>query len=148
MLGVGAQHSKDPNGIAWKQNRDFENLLKRLNANSDEPEDDGVNLIPIEGFRRAGVDEPAAGPVGTGPEMEGRDEGGKVKERKPKKKKRSRDDCEVSKTEERKSKKRRQTVESTTVAAGSEPAEEGPSSSNSSTPNTVPFVTIYHSHQV
>ncbi|KAG2015800.1 hypothetical protein CC2G_009035 [Coprinopsis cinerea AmutBmut pab1-1] len=32
MLGIGAAHQKDPNGIAWKQNRDFENLLKRLNA--------------------------------------------------------------------------------------------------------------------
>lgn len=33
MLGIGANQQKDPNGIAWKQNRDFENLLKRLNDN-------------------------------------------------------------------------------------------------------------------
>ncbi|KAI0262586.1 hypothetical protein BC834DRAFT_812830, partial [Gloeopeniophorella convolvens] len=31
MLGIGMQHQKDPDGIAWKQNRDFENLLRRLN---------------------------------------------------------------------------------------------------------------------
>jgi len=31
MLGIGAAHQMDPNGIAWKQNKDFENLLKRLN---------------------------------------------------------------------------------------------------------------------
>ncbi|RDB24746.1 Protein PXR1 [Hypsizygus marmoreus] len=31
MLGIGAAHQKDPDGIAWKQNKDFENLLKRLN---------------------------------------------------------------------------------------------------------------------
>jgi hypothetical protein len=31
MLGIGAAQTKDPNGIAWKQNRDFENLLERLN---------------------------------------------------------------------------------------------------------------------
>ncbi|KAF9228354.1 hypothetical protein BS17DRAFT_813295 [Gyrodon lividus] len=31
MMGIGAQHQKDPNGIAWKQNREFEALLKRLN---------------------------------------------------------------------------------------------------------------------
>lgn len=31
MLGIGAAQTKDPNGIAWKQNRDFENLLQRLN---------------------------------------------------------------------------------------------------------------------
>ncbi|KAE9408664.1 hypothetical protein BT96DRAFT_913804 [Gymnopus androsaceus JB14] len=33
MLGIGAAQSKDPNGIAWKQNKDFESLLKRLNEN-------------------------------------------------------------------------------------------------------------------
>jgi Pin2-interacting protein X1 len=31
MLGIGAANQRDPNGIAWKQNKDFENLLKRLN---------------------------------------------------------------------------------------------------------------------
>ncbi|KAF8918158.1 hypothetical protein CPB85DRAFT_1157025, partial [Mucidula mucida] len=31
MMGIGAQHQKDPNGIAWKQNKDFENVLMRLN---------------------------------------------------------------------------------------------------------------------
>src|SRR5882762_10267730 len=31
MLGIGMHHQGDPNGIAWKQNHDFENLLKRLN---------------------------------------------------------------------------------------------------------------------
>lgn len=34
MLGIGADHQKSPNGIAWKQNQDFENLLKRLNGGS------------------------------------------------------------------------------------------------------------------
>ncbi|KAF7321558.1 G-patch domain-containing protein [Mycena kentingensis (nom. inval.)] len=32
MLGIGAAQQKDPNGIAWKQNRDFERVLERLNA--------------------------------------------------------------------------------------------------------------------
>ncbi|KAI0053259.1 hypothetical protein FA95DRAFT_1477289, partial [Auriscalpium vulgare] len=31
MLGIGMQHQRDANGIAWKQNRDFESLLRRLN---------------------------------------------------------------------------------------------------------------------
>ncbi|KAJ8076894.1 hypothetical protein AAF712_000486 [Marasmius tenuissimus] len=35
MLGIGAAQSKDPNGIAWKQNKDFESLLKRLNADNE-----------------------------------------------------------------------------------------------------------------
>ncbi|KIJ65838.1 hypothetical protein HYDPIDRAFT_166848 [Hydnomerulius pinastri MD-312] len=34
MLGIGAAHQRDPHGIAWKQNKDFEALLKRLNSNS------------------------------------------------------------------------------------------------------------------
>lgn len=39
MMGIGAAHQKDPNGVAWKQNRDYENLLKRLNeANGGEEE--------------------------------------------------------------------------------------------------------------
>ncbi|KAG2129874.1 uncharacterized protein EDB93DRAFT_106379 [Suillus bovinus] len=32
MLGIGAAHQKDPHGIAWKQNKEFEALLQRLNA--------------------------------------------------------------------------------------------------------------------
>ncbi|KAI4528083.1 hypothetical protein K525DRAFT_148432, partial [Schizophyllum commune Loenen D] len=32
MMGIGAAHTKDPNGIAWKQSKDYENLLARLNA--------------------------------------------------------------------------------------------------------------------
>ena len=36
MLGIGAANSKDPNGIAWKQNKDFEALLKRLNEGAEQ----------------------------------------------------------------------------------------------------------------
>ncbi|KAJ6497762.1 hypothetical protein C8R45DRAFT_1072254 [Mycena sanguinolenta] len=35
MLGIGAAQQRDPNGIAWKQNKDFERLLERLNAEQD-----------------------------------------------------------------------------------------------------------------
>ena len=31
LLGIGAAQQKDPDGIAWKQNNDFERLLQRLN---------------------------------------------------------------------------------------------------------------------
>lgn len=34
MLGIGAANAKDANGIAWKQNKDFEALLRRLNEGS------------------------------------------------------------------------------------------------------------------
>ncbi|KAF8160855.1 hypothetical protein B0H34DRAFT_698434 [Crassisporium funariophilum] len=36
MLGIGAAQKRDPDGIAWKQNKDFEVLLERLNAGSAE----------------------------------------------------------------------------------------------------------------
>lgn len=36
MFGIGAAHQKDPNGIAWKQNKDFEAVLRRLNQTSDD----------------------------------------------------------------------------------------------------------------
>ncbi|KAJ7244203.1 hypothetical protein B0H12DRAFT_1073836 [Mycena haematopus] len=35
MLGIGAAQQRDPNGLAWKQNTDFERLLERLNANTE-----------------------------------------------------------------------------------------------------------------
>ncbi|KAH9042466.1 hypothetical protein EDB85DRAFT_1915230 [Lactarius pseudohatsudake] len=36
MLGIGMQrHQNDPDGIAWRQNRDFENLLQRLNEGTE-----------------------------------------------------------------------------------------------------------------
>ncbi|KIY53980.1 hypothetical protein FISHEDRAFT_19780, partial [Fistulina hepatica ATCC 64428] len=34
MLGIGAANQRDPNGVAWKQSRDFETLLHRLNENA------------------------------------------------------------------------------------------------------------------
>lgn len=50
MMGIGAAHQKDPNGIAWKQNRDFENLLKRLNAASGTTETATLDVEMKEGF--------------------------------------------------------------------------------------------------
>ncbi|KAF5322352.1 hypothetical protein D9619_001715 [Psilocybe cf. subviscida] len=56
MLGIGAAQTKDPNGIAWKQNRDFESLLERLNkglaedaAASSAPDADGDNDKDADG---------------------------------------------------------------------------------------------------
>ena len=52
MMGIGAQHQKDPNGLAWKQNRDFENLLKRLNAGNGQADEDEPGT-KVDGFARA-----------------------------------------------------------------------------------------------
>jgi hypothetical protein len=38
MLGIGGAQQCGPNGIAWKQNQDFESVLKRLNEKQREPE--------------------------------------------------------------------------------------------------------------
>ena len=142
MLGIGAQHTKDPNGIAWKQNRDFENLLKRLNANSEDPMEAKDDTASIDGFQLARVDDHVADVVDVGSETEGRDEERNVeKEKKRKNKKRLRGDGETAKTVERTSKKRRK-IESTTVTPTTEPVETCSSSSNSPTSETVAFVVI------
>jgi Pin2-interacting protein X1 len=43
MLGIGADNRDGPEAIAWKQNQDFEGVLKRLNASSDSPKQPLVN---------------------------------------------------------------------------------------------------------
>ena len=131
---------KDPNGIAWKQNRDFENLLKRLNANSQDPTKDKTGATPIDGFQPPSVDNPVADAACIGSETEGRDdERNMEKERKRKKKKRLRDDGETAKTVEGTSKKRRR-AESTAATSATEPVETCPSSSSSPTLGTIAFV--------
>jgi len=52
MLGIGAANVHDPNGIAWKQNRDFENLLRRLNESADGEGEtsEGNEGTKVEGF--------------------------------------------------------------------------------------------------
>ena len=59
MLGIGAGQQRDPNGIAWKQNKDFESLLRRLNeteaqdravkagGDSDETNDDAEETTEV-----------------------------------------------------------------------------------------------------
>jgi Pin2-interacting protein X1 len=53
MMGIGAAHSKDPNGIAWKQNRDFERLLERLNGSDTPSESEGKAAPVMDGFHAA-----------------------------------------------------------------------------------------------
>lgn len=53
LLGIGAAHQKDPHGIAWKQNRDFETLLMRLNSRKEEGggvDGGDCDVAKIEGF--------------------------------------------------------------------------------------------------
>ena len=144
MLGIGAQHTKDPNGIAWKQNQDFENLLRRLNANSEVPVEGEVDSAIIDGFHPAHIDESVVGSTTVRSETKGGDEERKAeKERKSKKKRRQGDD--ETDQAEKKTKKRKR-VELTTVTLASKPAEAGPLSSNSPTPETIVFVATDRFH--
>lgn len=74
MMGIGAAHQADPDGVAWKQNKDFENLLKRLNqANGDVDVKEGSSRIVTNGFVQQ---------KGKLEEEEEEGEEGKVKDRK------------------------------------------------------------------
>lgn len=53
MLGIGADHRNSAEGIAWKQNKDFENLLRRLNAANGSGEGEEAEPMKIDGFVRA-----------------------------------------------------------------------------------------------
>ncbi|KAH8096762.1 hypothetical protein BXZ70DRAFT_1001036 [Cristinia sonorae] len=89
MLGIGAAHQKDPNGIAWKQNKDFENLLRRLNGGEGAAE----GGTKVDGFAKAG--ESLEGEEKVGEESED----GKKKKRKRSK---ETDEGESSKKKKRK----------------------------------------------
>ncbi|KAG5636639.1 hypothetical protein H0H81_007348 [Sphagnurus paluster] len=93
MLGIGAAHQRDPNGIAWKQNKDFESLLKRLNeaaAPGDAPADAEAKEEPRDGDEAGEGDD---------------------SERKEKKRKRKQD-----RAEEKTKKKRRKSADAGTPA--------------------------------
>lgn len=53
MLGIGAANSKDPNGIAWKQSKEFEALLKRLNESIETEGLFGKTEVQLETERTA-----------------------------------------------------------------------------------------------
>lgn len=87
MLGIGAAHQKDPNGIAWKQNKDFENLLRRLNGDSAPP-------TPVDGFVQAGqeTEEDGSEEIAKSGDGSERKEGKKKKEKKDQKRKKTKDE--------------------------------------------------------
>ncbi|KAF4598441.1 hypothetical protein EYR38_006843 [Pleurotus pulmonarius] len=45
MLGIGAAQQNDVNGIAWKQNKDFEALLRRLNESTGDEAKGSVETV-------------------------------------------------------------------------------------------------------
>ena len=96
MLGIGMQHQKDPNGIAWRQNRDFENLLRRLN--------EGDTSAVAGPFHKAREEE----------SLKGWREGGErpsTSETEDLQKMNEEDEVVVAKKEKKKEKKKRKTAE-------------------------------------
>jgi len=64
MLGIGMQHQNTPEGIAWRQSRDFESLLRRLNgatAGDDSAAGSAADSAVPAGFHRAMVVENGEG---------------------------------------------------------------------------------------
>ncbi len=93
MMGIGAAHQKDPNGLAWKQNKDFENLLRRLNAGGDGNVE--AEMSKIDGFAKASESK----------EEDGEADGQEEKEEKKKRKREvDEDGTEVRKKKSKKSK--------------------------------------------
>lgn len=95
MMGIGAARQQDPNGVAWKQNRDYENLLKRLNE-ADGVEEEVQTGSGFDGFVK---------PEGDAGEEDEEDE------KKKEKRKRNKDTVDEDKDKKKKKKKKRKSDE-------------------------------------
>jgi len=109
MLGIGAATSKDPNGIAWKQSKDFEALLRRLNENTQKEDGMGPGGGCVKGEE---------GPLEFVDEDTGKDE---------KKRKRKKDRADADDKKEKKRRKKEKDVDTAVEkhkAKGSEPSTQ------------------------
>lgn len=137
MLGIGADHKNNQDGTAWKQGRDFENLLRRLNEGAGK--DDGeVETIKIDGFTRpasnmqsaeqdldmpAKVDEDTAKPHKSKKrkhDNEGHTEGRK-KEKKKRRKSETVEDSSSDTTSERRKEKQKASSQEVSLAKDESP---------------------------
>ena len=126
MLGIGMRHQKDVDGgIAWRQNRDFEDLLRRLNEGPETTDSTGPLPLSFPKAHESGSleseVEKAASEGGKVKDEDGGDdqEGDTTKKekRKKKKKRKAAEDGEVEEEQdldrkERKKKKRRKSSSS------------------------------------
>ena len=122
MLGIGMRHQKDVDGgIAWRQNRDFEDLLRRLNGGPEATKTTGTLPLP---FHKAHESEPLEGDVekaaSEGEKAKGEDGGEdqegvttkKDKRKKNKRRKATEDEEGDLDRKERKKKKRKKSLSS------------------------------------
>ena len=111
MLGIGMRHQNDAEGgIAWRQNRDFEDLLRRLNDGTTTENTDSTGLL--DSFHKAREPNSESLEGGDGVEIVKDDGGGGEEERegvmakkekkktKKKKKRKATTECEEEELEE------------------------------------------------
>ena len=100
MLGIGADHRNSQDGTAWKQGKDFENLLRRLNAAGADGDEGATDVPKIDGFVKptAVVEEDA--------ESEEQKDKRKSKKRKRSEKEDGDDEVQSGEDEERRRKKK------------------------------------------
>lgn len=99
MLGIGMQHQREEGGVAWRQNKDFERLLRRLNG-----QDEGGSGMKVEGFDRATEEVVDDTKAQNGDDSEEKMEAEELEEGKKDKKKRKKD---ADGEDDRKEKKRK-----------------------------------------
>lgn len=109
MLGIGADHRNSEDGTAWKQGRDFENLLRRLNDSMGN--EDSSEAIKVDGFiRPSSTTEPAEDDAVPPSKASDEDDGDKLKR---KKRKHGKDRDAVDEEETEKGKKKRKKSKTT-----------------------------------
>lgn len=133
MLGIGAAHQKDPHGIAWKQNKEFEALLQRLNAQDGQ---DSTSKHVLGEFVR-----PEHPTADAHPEEDKEPNQSSKKEKKRKRKGGEHAEDGKDKKKRKKDKRQDEEVEDSTAADSSKPASppiDLPAPSPS--PDTVPSI--------
>lgn len=119
MLGIGADHKNSAEGLAWKQNKDFESLLRRLNAGNGSGDGEATDEpMKIDGFVRPSAPRdgdgedtgaPGAGDEDMKSDVVGEDDGVK---RSKKKRKKDAEDGDGERTKKRKKSKSSEEQES------------------------------------
>lgn len=103
MLGIGAAHQQDPHGIAWKQNKDFEALLKRLNGHDTQ---DSVSMPTLREFVRP--EQPALKAHTDGEKIEEDGVSNQLPVKEKKRRRKDGEDCEDRKEKQKRKKEKQQ----------------------------------------
>ncbi|KLO13673.1 hypothetical protein SCHPADRAFT_873800 [Schizopora paradoxa] len=143
LLGIGAGAKQGAEDIAWKQNRDYELVLARLNRTSQRTADGDESTTVVEMEVTGVVAEGGFVKADTGEANEQvREEEGDVQEEKKEKKKRKNDrqkDEEKEKYEKKKSKKRRKEDNSANGEQSNHPEERDEMPAETPTPIRTPI---------